>query len=876
MNRPMCALLAVLAAGTAGAAGAPGLYRIETVAGSSLNGDGGPALLAQIGSVQGVAVDRWGNCYLSDTDNHRVRKVDASGVITTVAGSGTAGFSGDGGPATAAQLNLPYGLAADAAGYLYIADLGNSRVRRVAPDGTISTYAGGGNPSGAGEGGLAVDAALRTPRNLALDAAGNLYVSEFEGHRVRKITPDGRIATVAGTGVAGFGGDGGPAASAQLAYPAGLALDRAGSLYVADSQNQRVRKVAPDGAISTAAGGGTAPLITPVAAEVDASGTLFISDNGGIRSCGIAGTCTSLSGTQAAGDLAMDQAGNLYAADGTQVRKIDPRGQVQTVAGDAYLHAIGDGAPATVAQLFQPAAVSLDSTGNLYIADSGTERVRQVLPSGVIQTIAGTGIAAAGTGDLHAPMGVAVNAAGDLTIADTANHRIRKVSAGATVTIAGTGTAGAGPEGLAPGETPLNSPRGVCVDRAGTLFIVDTGNHRVLQIAPGGTVRTAAGNGSPGYAGDGGPARLAQLNQPSACTLDAAGNLFIADTANHCIRQVTASGAISTIAGAGQAGAGGDEGPATAAALNAPRGVAVDESGSVYIADTANHRIRQVTPDGVIHTIAGQDAAGFTGDGGPALQAQLHSPGGLALDGLGNLYVADTGNNRVRRLVGQSVGAVSTRTFYVVNAASLQAGPVSPGEIVTIFGAGIGSGSAAAAAFDSSGLLPTQLAGAEVRFDGVPAPLFYAQSGQINAQVPYSVGGGSTHLQVFDRGNPVNAADLAVAPAAPALFPSLNTQDNPASRGRVVVFYATGEGLTNGPNVSGSAALAPYPQPLLPVTLTVAGIAAQLLYAGSAPGTAGVLQVNAVIPGGFVQPGPAVVQLSVGSAASPPLTIWLQ
>src|SRR5664279_2772055 len=221
------------------------LYRIETLAGTASLGDGGPATAAQIGTIQGIAADRWGNVYLSDTDHNRVRKIDTSGIITTVAGKGTAGFSGDGGPATSAQLNLPYGLAVDLAGYLYIADLENNRVRRVGPDGMIVTYAGTGGQGSSGDGGLATSAQMLSPRNLAVDSAGNLYISEFSGHRVRKVTPDGRISTAAGTGIAGFRGDGGLATSAQLAFPAGLALDRQGNLYIADSQNQRVRMVVP-------------------------------------------------------------------------------------------------------------------------------------------------------------------------------------------------------------------------------------------------------------------------------------------------------------------------------------------------------------------------------------------------------------------------------------------------------------------------------------------------------------------------------------------------------------------------------------------------------------------------------------------------------
>src|SRR5579871_5355385 len=226
-------------------------YRIDTVAGSSDVGDGGPARTAEFGNIQGVACDRLGNLYLSDTDSHRVRKITAAGIVTTVAGNGSAGFGGDGGPATEARLNMPYGLAAGPAGDLYIADLGNHRLRHITPDGIISTVAGNGTCGPAHDGGPAVDAALCAPRNVLLDRAGNLYISEFEGHRIRKVSPNGIISRIAGLGSPGPGGDGTPAVLAQLAYPAGLGMDQRGILYVADSQNQRIRRITPDGWIST-------------------------------------------------------------------------------------------------------------------------------------------------------------------------------------------------------------------------------------------------------------------------------------------------------------------------------------------------------------------------------------------------------------------------------------------------------------------------------------------------------------------------------------------------------------------------------------------------------------------------------------------------
>src|SRR5205085_2718729 len=253
-----------------GATPARVIYRVETVAGSARIGDGGPAIAAQLSNILGVAADRSGDLYIADTVNHRTRKVSRDGIITTLAGTGIAVFSGDGGPAAAAQLNLPYGLAADMAGFVYVADLGNQRVRRISPQGTIFTVAGNGRKAASSDGGAATEAGLLTPRNVVVDAAGNLYFSEFEGHRVRKVTPDGRIFTAAGTGLPGFRGDGGPALLAQLNYPAGLAIDQSGLLYIADSRNNRVRNVFDSGVIGTVLRvSPSTALATPLAVAVD-------------------------------------------------------------------------------------------------------------------------------------------------------------------------------------------------------------------------------------------------------------------------------------------------------------------------------------------------------------------------------------------------------------------------------------------------------------------------------------------------------------------------------------------------------------------------------------------------------------------------------
>jgi uncharacterized protein (TIGR03437 family) len=932
MKHNWCAWFVLAWAAALPAADVPA-YTIQTVAGSSYMGDGGPATAAQIGSIQGVAVDGKGNLYLSDTDNSRVRKVDTAGIITTIAGNGTAGFSGDGGPASGAQLNLPYGLALDAAGNLYIADLGNNRVRRVGPDGVIVTIAGTGVEGYSGDNVQAIGAQLYAPRNVALDAANNLYISEFEGHRVRKVTPAGVISTVAGTGVAGYSGDTGPAILAQLNFPAGLAVDRTGALYIADSGNSRVRKILPGGVICTyLVSTPTAmpvanpiELSTPTGVAVDQSLTLYVSDaSGRVYSYTAAGVWAPFAGTGAFGyagdggpaasaelmeashDVAADLTGDVFIADGMRVREVSAAtGDIATVAGDGYLHAVGDGTPATSAILHQPSAVEFDTSGNLFIADTGTERVRIVLATGIIQTLAGDGTAgyngdgmAATAAELWEPTGLAIDPSGNLFVADTYCSLVREISAGVISTFAGTSdpcpddpqeSSAPAQQNPAPVKTFLSAPHGVCTGKDGSVYIVDTDNNRVLVVPPKGVAATYAGNGSQGYAGDGELARFGQLNLPSACALDGAGDMFIADTANHRIREVTAAGVIETVAGTGAAGYSGDGGEATAATLYVPAGVAVDGNGNIFIADTGNHAIRLVTTDGLIHTIAGQGAAGFSGDGGEGLAAFLDSPSGMLLDGAGDLYFADTGNNRVRRLtpataVVMSGPAPASVPLALVNAASQSQGAVAPGEIVTIYGAGIGPASAVTGSFDASGLLGNLLAGAEVSFDGVPAPLFYAQASQINAQVPYTIAGESaTQVVVSYQGAPVGTLSLPVVAAAPALFAgalnqdgSLNSSSAPAARGTVVTFFGTGEGLTNGANIASQAAAAPYPIPTLPVTLTVAGIAAQLLYAGEAPNFAGLLQVDAVIPGGFVPSGPVPVQLAVGVAVSPPITVWLQ
>ena len=558
-------------------------YRIDTLAGG-FAGDGGPAVAARLNLPYDVAVDSSGNLYITDRNNHRIRKVDSTGTITTIAGTGKDGFSGDGGPASQAQLNFPTGVAVDGEGNLYIADAPNDRIRKVDSIGTITTIAGTGEQGFSGDGGPASQAQLDHPRAVAVDGEGNLYIADRNNNRIRKVDSTGTITTIAGGG--GFGEDGGPATQVHLNLPYGVAVDGTGNLYIADTNSDRIRKV-------------------------------------------------------------------------------DSTGTITTIAGTGERGFSGDGGPATQASLNSPFGVAVDGAGNLYIADQYNNRIRRVDSTGTITTIAGTGERRFG-GDggpairaqLDAPSGVAVDGEGNLYIADASNHRIRKVdSTGTITTIAGTGEQGFGGNGGSASQAHLFFPTGVAVDGEGNLYIADVGNHRIRKVDSTGTITTFAGTGERGFGGPGGPAVQAQLDAPSGVAVDEAGNLYIADQYNHRIRRVDPTGTITTIAGTGELGLGGDGGPAIQAQLGDPTGVAVDGEGNLYIADASNHRIRRVDSTGTITTIAGTGERGFSGDDGPAIQAQLDDPTGVAVDGEGNLYIADASNHRIRLLTPTATGS---------------------------------------------------------------------------------------------------------------------------------------------------------------------------------------------------------------------------
>lgn len=730
---------------------APG--SLLTVAGTGTNGftgDNGQAIQANISRPIRMTFDAAGNLYFADFNNNRIRRVATNGIITTIAGNGTAGFSGDNGPATSAQLNGPLGVALDRNGNILIADSGNNRIRRVnAATGVITTAAGTGDTGFNGDGGAATSARISGPENVFVDKDNNIFIADFGNNRVRKVAANGAtISTVAGTGTSGFSGDGGQATAANISFPTDVVVDNAGNIFICASGNNRIRKVTTDGVINTIAGNGN---------------TAFNGD-------GILATAAALSGPQS---IALDSTGNIYIADrgNSRIRKVTINdNSISTLAG-GNSGLSPDGSSTTLARLNLPTGVALDAANNVYIGDRDNFRIRRIAiavtgdttgptvaisspaPAGnftattnpialsgtatdagavtlvrwsndrggsgtaigttswsipavsllpgvnnltitawdgsgnagsavlivnyqspqVVVTLAGTGIGAqsadGGPGtaaSVWQPRGVVVDPMGNVLFTDNLNRRVRKISpAGVISAFAGTGEAGSGGDGGQAKDATLNSPTGIAIDAAGNVFISDQSTHRVRRVAPDGIITTVAGTGEGfgGYGGDGGPAKDAQLNSPQDLAVDKDGNLLIADYGNSRIRKVTvADGKITTIAGTGLYGFSGDGGLATLADLATPTGVAVDATGNIYIADLGNQRVRKISvADGKISTIAGTGTAGFSGDGGQAANAaiNLSFPSFIAVDGAGDVYLADRSNNRIRKIT-INTGVIAT------------------------------------------------------------------------------------------------------------------------------------------------------------------------------------------------------------------------
>lgn len=768
---------------------------ISTVAGggSLAIGDGMAATSAWLNTPQTMAVDAAGNIYIADTKNHRIRKIDiGTGFISTIAGTGVQGYSGDGGAATSAQLDQPKGIGVDTAGNVIFSDSNNHRIRMITPGGIISTVAGTGGGGFSGDGGAATAAQVNKPHGLAIDSADNIYIADETNHRIRKFTVGGNISTVAGDGAGAYAGDGGLAVNASLKKPDGVAVNETGRLgfatvfgssqgtskdkqigtqvtqsadgmlteitaYIKGTGNDVRYAVYSDLAgepdtliVETAVA--TAPNTTDwftitvpatpltagtywLALSLDADSQWYYYDGAGgqSRENGNDAVPSAYTATWGAATATNTRKIAIYASftrsdsviyiadtDNHRVRKFTEGGNISTVAGTGNGGFSGDGGAATAAEIDKPESVAINIAGDIFIADSKNYRIRIVDGwTGIISTYAGTGTegysgdgGVATSANMDELRGVFLDTAGDLYLADSRNHVIRKIDATTQIIsrIAGTPRDSGTGDGLLATNVPLGKIEDVALDSADNLFIACTNQYRirrvdagtglistvigsgtefepaaatddVMLLAPrgvavdsndnvyvadsdknnsrivkytviGATYATVAGTGVKGYSGDGGLANAAMISKPRGICFDASDNLYIADTDNNRIRKVDAgTSIITTFTGDGSAGFSGDGGSATAAQLNKPEKLCFDADDNLYIADTGNHRLRKVTTSGNIYTVAGTGAGGYSGDGGPAILAKIKKPRGIATIVIGEDiygYLADTENHRIR------------------------------------------------------------------------------------------------------------------------------------------------------------------------------------------------------------------------------------
>ena len=572
------------------------------------------------------------------------------------------------------------------------------------------------------------------------------------------------------------------------------------------------------------------------------------------------------------------------------------QGNIATIAGNGSQAFSGDGGLAASAGLNHPRGLAVDSSGNVYISDVDNHRIRRVSPSGMISTIAGNG-ATGDSGDggqavnasLSDVTGLALDDAGNLYIADAGNRRVRKVTpSGIISTVAGTGVQGFSGDGGPATNAQLNRPTSVLFS-AGNLYIADSSNQRIRKVSSNGTITTLAGNGVAGFSGDGGFGTSASLDFPLGIAMDSAGALYVADGNNNRIRRVSPNGVITTAAGDGVGRFAGEQVPATSASLNIPEGVAVDGAGNLLIADSGNNRIRKIDSSGLISTVAGTGVDGFSGDGGPATQAMLSLPWGLTTNAAGSIYIADRVNNRVRMVsASSSTGVVpSLAENSTVNGASFAKIAIAPGAIVSIFGADFaGSGLSA-----SSVPLPTILGDTSVTFNGIAAPLFFVSNGQINAQAPFDLPAGFAVSIQVRRGSTLSIVRSAnVAAVSPGIFIvdqassagavlhavdfSLVSSSSPARPGEFLLIYCTGLGPLRIPVRSGDQApsVPPLAETINLPEVRIAGLPANVTYSGLAPGFVGLYQINVQAPAGLPA-GNQTVQITTLGVASNTATI---
>ena len=724
--------------------------QVSTVAGSGLtgdSGDGGPATRARFDRIEGLAVDHAGNIYIADAGANRIRRVDRAGIIESIAGTGEFGWHGDGGPATSATLTALSGLAADQNGSLYIADTWADRIRKIDSDGTITAVVGTGEEGRSGDGGPAIEARLRRPDGVALDGTGNIYIADTENHLVRRVDATGTITTFAGTGDAGYAGDGGPATDAQLHEPSAVAIDPEGNVFITEVRNRTVRKVDPAGIITTVAGTGP---------------------RGRGQVTGI-GTEVRMTRPRA---LVAGRFGDVYIADewAHRILRLDAEGMVTVVVG------LGQ------REFFSPRDVAVDANGNAYVVFASTHSVVKVDASGSVTPFAGTGrFGFSGDGGpaaearLAFPAGVATDDRGNVYIADTSNHRIRMVdSRGRIETIAGTGVRGFGGDGGPATSASFNYPAAVAAGVDGSFYVADRRNNRIRKIDSAGIVTTIAGNGRTGPAEPGTAAIRSPFRSPSAVGVDSFGRVYIPDPGTRRVYMVDSTGILTVVAGNGEFRASGDGGPATSAGVGRPADVAISATDTLYIADPTTAVIRKVTNDGIITTIAGTGTSGYNGEGSPATNYHLRYPNGVAAYSDRKVWVTESLNHRVRAL---TLDIPPPSISSVLNGASHSA-RLAPDAVAVIRGTELSSDPTSATSLPRSAPLPTTLVGTSVTVietsesgsTGRAAGLYSVAPTEITFRVPAGITLGQLDLTVLHQGSASEAVKVQVDRVAPGLF----------------------------------------------------------------------------------------------------------
>ncbi len=650
---------------------------ISTFAGRApMGSDDGDRDVARFSIPLGVACDGAGNVYVADSGNHTIRKVTPEGVVTTIAGSPGLSGSSDG-SANAARFFSPSGLALDNSGILYVADAGNHTIRKITPAGIVTTLAGAARQTGNTDG-VSIGARFNLNRSgLAVGGDGNIYIADTNNSTIRKITPAGVVTTFAGQAgqrgsVDGVGGD------ARFTAPYSVAIDPTENIYVADSNNRTIRKITPAGLVTTLAGtatsnagqqaaDGTGPgarFSRPTGVAVDSAGNVYGSEYNSytVRKVTALGVVTTLAGTAKVGaadgiggaaqfdfpwGLAVDGDGNVYVADANNntVRKITSGGVVSTLAGIPLGNVDGTG---SAARFSSPSGIAADRDGNLYVSDTGNRAIRKITAAGVVTTLASAvtrfdfpaapipeGVRPART-EFAPPGDIALDKEGNLYV--VFGVLIRKVSLDGVVTnFAGAATETGSADGLG-GAARFNSITGIVVDDAGNVYVSDSNNYTIRKITPTGNVTTLAGAaGQRGSVDANGNA--ARFSEPLGLTVDRHGTVYVSDRGS--IRKISPAGDVTTL-------------PGNTGSEIDPHGLAVDSDGNVYIAERIQNRIRKLTVDGVMTTVAGGGGAGNANRGsadGTGAMARFFAPIGILQAPDGCFYVADTSNHTIRKAV---------------------------------------------------------------------------------------------------------------------------------------------------------------------------------------------------------------------------------